>query len=132
MSVSSSLTPLPVAVPLLGAALIACLRRWLSRAAADSLGISLAAITLAVSSLLLAHVIHGPSVYWFGNWHPRGSIILGIGFVAEPISAGLSVLASALTLLSLVFSWRLVASGSNHFQPLMLIFLAAMCGFSLT
>ncbi len=132
MSAPFPLTPLPVAVPLLGAAMIACLRRWLSRAAADTLGILMAAITLAISSLLLAHVIHGPSVYWFGNWHPRGSIILGIGFVAEPISVGLSVLASALTLLSLVFSWRLVASGSNHFQPLMLIFLAAMCGFSLT
>src|SRR6202012_1386070 len=37
-----------------------------------------------------------------------------------------------LTLLSLIFSWRLVESGSNHFQPLMLIFLAAMCGVSLT
>jgi multicomponent Na+:H+ antiporter subunit D len=116
----------------MGAALIACLRRLLNRAAADSLGILLAAITLAVSSLLLAGVVHGPSVYWFGNWHPRGLVILGIGFVADPISAGLCVLASALTLLSLVFSWRLVASGSNHFQPLMLIFLAAMCGFSLT
>jgi Proton-conducting membrane transporter len=128
----SPLTPLPVAVPLIGAALIACLRRWLNRAAADSLGILVTAITLAISSLLLARVIDGPSVYWFGNWYPRGSIILGVSFVAEPISTGLCVLASTLTLLSLIFSWRLVASGSNHFQPLMLIFLAAMCGFSLT
>lgn len=92
----------------------------------------MAGLTLAVSWLLLAKVIHGPMVYWFGNWFPRGSIILGISFVADPISAGLAVLASTLTLLSLVFSWRLVESGSNHFQPLMLIFLAAMCGFSLT
>jgi multicomponent Na+:H+ antiporter subunit D len=71
-------------------------------------------------------------VYWFGYWFPRGSMALGIGFVADPISAGLAVLAATLTLLALVFSWRLVNSGSNHFQPLMLIFLAAMSGFSLT
>jgi len=129
---SSPFTPLPVAVPLIGAALLACLRRWLSRAAADSVGIGFAALTLGVSCFLLAKVIHAPNVYWFGNWFPRGSVVLGISFVADPISAGLAVLASTLTLLSLIFSWRLVESGSNYFQPLMLIFLAAMCGFSLT
>jgi multicomponent Na+:H+ antiporter subunit D len=117
---------------MVGAALIASLRKWLNRAATDSLGIFFAAGTLALASLLLAHAIHRPSVYWFGNWFPRGSVVLGIGFVSDPISSGLAVLASVLTLLSLVFSWRLIESGSNHFQPLMLIFLAAMCGFSLT
>lgn len=132
MSESSVLTPLPVAVPLVGAALMACLRKWLSRAMADSLGIAFAALTLAVAIALLLRAIHIPGVYWFGNWFPRGSVVLGISFVADPISTGLTVLASTLTLLSLVFSWRLVESGSNHFQPLMLIFLAAMCGFSLT
>lgn len=132
MTSSSPLTPLPVAVPLIGAALLACLRRWLSRAVADSAGIVFAALTLVISAFLLAKVIHAPCVYWFGNWFPRGSVVLGISFVADPISVGLAVLASTLTLLSLIFSWRLVDSGSNHFQPLMLIFLAAMCGFSLT
>ena len=132
MNVPSTLTPLPVALPLLGAALMASLRKWLTRAMADSLAISLAAGTLVIGLLLLATVLHGPSVYWFGNWYPRGTIILGISFVAEPISAGLCVLAASLALLSLVFSWRLVDSGSNHLQPLLLIFLAAMCGFSLT
>jgi multicomponent Na+:H+ antiporter subunit D len=132
MNAPSILTPLPIAVPMVGAALIASLRKWLSRAAADTLGISFAAITLVLASLLLVHAVHAPSVYWFGNWFPRGSVVLGISFVADPISAGLAVLASTLTLLSFMFSWRLVESGSNHFQPLMLIFLAAMCGFSLT
>jgi multicomponent Na+:H+ antiporter subunit D len=37
-----------------------------------------------------------------------------------------------LTLLALLFSWRFVDSGGNHFQPLMLVFLAAMSGFVLT
>jgi multicomponent Na+:H+ antiporter subunit D len=96
------------------------------------MGILVTVLTLAVSCLLLAKVIHGPTVYWFGNWYPRGSVVLGISFLADPISVGLAVLAATLTLLSLIFSWRLVESGSNHFQPLMLIFLAAMCGFSLT
>ncbi|HEY1579955.1 MAG TPA: proton-conducting transporter membrane subunit [Terracidiphilus sp.] len=132
MSAPSLLTPLPVAVPLVGAALLACLRRWLSRAAADSIAILFSGATLAISCCLLSRAIHGPSVYWFGYWFPRGSMALGIGLVAEPVGAGLAVLAAALTFLALVFSWRLIDSGSNHFQPLMLIFLAAMSGFSLT
>jgi multicomponent Na+:H+ antiporter subunit D len=115
-----------------GAALIACLRKWLNRTSADTLGVLFAAATLVISCLLLSKAVHGFSVYWLGNWFPRGSIVLGIGLVADPVSVGLAVLASTLTLLSLVFSWRLTDSGSNHFQPLMLIFLAAMCGFSLT
>lgn len=119
-------------MPLVGAALMACLRKWLNRAVADSLGILLAGLTLVISCVLLMRVVHGPIMYWFGNWHPRGSIVLGIGFLADPISVGLTVLAATLTFLGLVFSWRLVDSGSDHFQPLMLIFLGAMCGFSLT
>jgi len=117
---------------MVGAALIAGLRKWLSRRLADSLGILFAAATLMVSSALLAASIHSPGVYWFGNWFPRGSVVLGIGFVAEPVGVGLAVLAATLTLLSLVSSWRLIDSGANYFQPLMLIFLAGMCGFSLT
>ena len=57
---------------------------------------------------------------------------LGITFVVDPIGAGLACLAALLTLLSLIYSWRCVDSGANHFQSLMLVFLAAMCGFSLT
>jgi len=132
LSTPSPLTPLPVAVPLVGAAAMACLRKILNRTAADSFAISIAAATAIFSWLLLIRVIQGPVVYWFGNWYPRGSIVLGIGLVADPVSAGVAVLASIVTLFSLVFAWRLVDSGSNHFQPLMLIFLAAMCGFSLT
>jgi multicomponent Na+:H+ antiporter subunit D len=128
----SNLPPLPVATPLVGAALIAAMRKWLSRAAADSLGIFFAAVTLAITTAILLHSIRSTEVYWFGNWYPRGSMALGIGFVIDPIGAGLATLAALLTLLALVFAWRFVDSGTNHFQPLILIFLAAMCGFSLT
>ena len=43
-----------------------------------------------------------------GNWYPRGSIVLGIAFVVDPVAAGLAMLAAVLTLLALVFSWRFV------------------------
>ncbi len=122
-----------VAVPLLGAALLAAARKWLSRVAMDALGLVVALATLGIAATLLVGAVHhGASVYWQGGWWPRGSIAIGIAFVIEPIGTGLAVLAGVLTTLSLLFSWRFVDSGNKHLQPLMLIFLAAMCGFSLT
>jgi multicomponent Na+:H+ antiporter subunit D len=117
---------------LLGAGLLAALRKWLSRAAADSLSIAVAAGTLISSFLLLSHALQHTRVYWFGNWYPRGSVVLGITFVVDPVAAGLSSLACLLVLLALVFSWRFVDAGANHYHPLMLVFLAAMDGFVLT
>jgi multicomponent Na+:H+ antiporter subunit D len=124
---------LAVAVPLLGAAILTGVRKWFNRAAIDSLALLFAVSTLAISTwLLLSAAHHGASVYWMGGWWPRGSMALGIGFVIEPIGTGLAVLAALLTMFALLFSWRFVNSGANHFQPLMLVFLAAMSGFSLT
>ena len=127
-----ALIPLPVVVPMVGAALCAALRKWLPRAAADSLGIAFALITFVIAAIILRSATHGPSTYWFGNWYPRGSMVLGIGFVVEPIGAGLATLAALLTTMAMIFSWRFVDAGGNHFQPLMLVFLAAMSGFVLT
>ncbi len=127
-----NLAPLPVALPLLGAALIAVTRKWLSRTAADTIAVVFAGVTFAIAGRLLFHSAHATEVYWFGKWYPRGSMVLGITFVVDPISAGLATLASLLTVLALLFAWRFVDSGGNHLQPLMLLFLAAMCGFSLT
>lgn len=124
---------LVVAVPLLGAAILAAARKALNRIAMDALGIFISLATLGIAiALLMGAIHHGASVYWLGGWWPRGSMALGIGMVIEPIGAGLAVLAALLTSLALLFSWRFVDDGSKHLQPLMLIFLAAMCGFSLT
>ena len=131
-SIGGLLPGLPVAVPLAGAAFIACLRTWLKRWVADTLGLLFASLALVINALLLFRALHGPFVYWFGNWYPHGPMALGISFVIEPIGAGLATLAALLTVLALLFSWKYVDSGDNHFQPLMLIFLASMSGFVLT
>lgn len=124
---------LPVAVPLLGAAALTGARKWLSRAVMDTLALLVALATLVLCVVLLvASTRHGATVYWMGGWAPRGTMALGIGFVVEPIGAGLATLAALLTSLALLFSWRFIASGQRHLHPLMLIFMAAMCGFSMT
>lgn len=122
----------PVALPLLMAAFLAATRKWLPRLIIDLAAICVAACNTTCGILLLHQSWRVPLVEWFGNWHPRGQITLGIDFYIDPAAAGLGLLASVLTLLALIFSWRFLDEAHNYAQPLMLIFLSAMCGFSLT
>ncbi len=129
---ANALPALPIALPLLASAFLAGLRKHLPRCMADTIAIVTAAINIVLCGTLLLEAHTGTIVYWFGNWYPRGSMVLGINFVIDPVSAGLATLAAILTFLALLFSWRFIDSGSNHFQPLMLVFLTGMTGFSLT
>lgn len=129
----TTLSPaLPVAVPMLCAALLAAIRKWLPRFAVDMLA-CLAALFNVVFDLRLLHRSWSHNiVYWFGNWFPRGHMVIGIGFLIDPVGAALAFVAAFLTLLGLLYSWGHMDSGHNHYQPLMLIFLAAMSGFCFT
>ncbi len=129
----TTLIPLPVAVPLLVAALLALTGKWVGRRVTDTLAIATATGNLAMTVLILRGVWLQPQVYWFGNWWPRGGgIALGICFTVDAIGAALALLTALLTTAALTFSWKIFEDTENHFQPLMLIFMAAMCGFSYT
>ncbi|MEV4810400.1 Na+/H+ antiporter subunit D [Micromonospora avicenniae] len=93
------LLPLPVVVPLLGAALTLVLGRWprLQR------GISVAGLTttLAVAVVLLVEAYrHGPVVLAVGAWPPPVGIVL----VADQLAALMLVVSSAVTLCVLLYS----------------------------
>lgn len=123
---------LPVAVPMLSAAALSAVRKWLPRAGIDLLAVLTAALNLAFCLWLLRACWNHSIVYWFGNWFPRGHMVLGIGFFVGPVGAVLAAVAAFLTLLALIYSWGGMESGQNFYQPLMLIFLAAMTGFCFT
>lgn len=128
----SDLAPLPVAIPIVMAALLIAMSPLLSRVWRDILAIAAAAGTAAVCALLLTQSMHGSIVYWLGGWAPRHGIALGIGLVIDPLGAGLALLAAVLVLASLVFSWRYFDEIGALYPALMLIFLGAMDGFCLT
>lgn len=129
----TTLIPLPVALPLIVAAFIALTGQWLGRRFSDTLAIVTAAATVFATISILHGVWLQPYTYWFGNWWPRShNVVLSIGFTVDAVGASLAVLVSVLTTAGLIFSWRIFEDTENHFQPLMLIFMAAMCGFTYT
>lgn len=128
---TATLIPLPIAIPLLMAAFIALSGEWIGRRASDILAIATATASTVSTFLILRGVWLQLQVYWFGNWWPRrGGVVLGVCFTVDAIGAALAVLTALLTTAGLIYSWRIFEDNENHFQPLMLIFMAAMCGFS--
>jgi multicomponent Na+:H+ antiporter subunit D len=130
--IQNALPPLPVAMPLLLAALLAAFRQHLSRTVADVAALIGAGCNVAACALLFSQAQTQTIVYWFGGWQPRGSMALGISFVIDPAAAALALVCGGLTFLAILFSWRHTDAGANHFQPLMLVFLAGLSGFTLT
>jgi multicomponent Na+:H+ antiporter subunit D len=102
------------------------------RGLADWLGILTAGAVTAICGLLLFRAAHGTIVYWFGDWTPRGHAAIGISFVIDPLGAGLAGLVSLLVTFALIFSWRYFDAVRTYYHVLMLLFLGAMAGFSLT
>jgi multicomponent Na+:H+ antiporter subunit D len=108
-------------------------RHWTPRLLNDGIatGVGIAAVTLC--ALLVAHTAHGhPFAYWLGGWRPTHSVAIGISLSIDPIGAGLATYAALLITAALVYSWRYFEAADGLFHALMLLFLAAMVGFSLT
>jgi multicomponent Na+:H+ antiporter subunit D len=122
------LLPLLVAVPLLGAALLAAGGRRVPRAVAESGGC--AASALAVVLLLDSSP---PLVEWAGGRVPVHGESVGIVLVGDGPGLGMAALASTLTLAALVYSWHYFdeppRGHSGSFPALLLLFQAGMCGF---
>jgi multicomponent Na+:H+ antiporter subunit D len=125
--------PLTVLVPLIAAAALAALRPVANRLVADTVALGAAIATLVLCCVAVAHSGDRTIVYWWGAWTPRqGSIAVGIDFAFGPIDAGMAAFASALMVAALLFSWRFLKLVDNLFHAALLVFLAAMVGFSLS
>ncbi|QYC41572.1 Na(+)/H(+) antiporter subunit D [Nonomuraea coxensis DSM 45129] len=95
----NALVPLPVVMPLLGAALTLMLARRPNAQRAVSLTV-LGAGLLVAAALLVLTSLHGPLVVEVGGW----TAPLGIVLVADRFSALMLVVSAAVTLAVLVYS----------------------------
>lgn len=123
---------LPIAIPLLAAAILMALSHVLPRRLADSLAIAVASAVFLICGWLAWQSADEAIVYWFGGWQPRGKIAIGIAFYVDSLAAGLAALAALLTVGSLLFAWHFFDSVGTFFHVLMLVFLGAMAGFCLS
>jgi multicomponent Na+:H+ antiporter subunit D len=123
---------LPVALPLLVAAILVGLAPVCPRRAADAATLATAAVVTLLCLALLVRSLDEPVVYWFGGWTPRDGIALGVAFAVDPVGAALATLAGVLATAALTFSWRIFEAVRTLHHALMLVFLAGIVGFCLS
>lgn len=128
------MAPLPVVIPLMVAAVLAAIGSHLPRRVLDVVALATSAGMVAVCALLASESTGHVIVYWFGNWQPaaHSHFPVGICFMIDPIGAGLAAFTSLLVLAAFTFSWSYFESVKAIYHVLMLVFLAAMCGFCLS
>jgi len=124
--------PLPVAIPLAGAAILAATDHMLPAWVKEYPALVAAAATTALSIFVLAHTERADVLHWHGGWQPRHGVAIGVAFVAEPIGAGMAALAGVLVTAALLFSWHYLEEAPRLYRVLMLALLAGMSGFSLS
>lgn len=117
---------------MLGAAVLVASHVVARRRFADALATAVAASVAVMCLVLLAGSLDGPIVEWFGDWPPRDDVVIGIGFVIDPLGAGMASLCAGLVTAVFVYTWRYFDAVGVLFHALLLVFLAAICGFCLT
>jgi multicomponent Na+:H+ antiporter subunit D len=128
---AAPLMPLMIAVPVLAACLLIGAGGRLPRRGVDGAATVTAAGVTALAALLLA--ASGKRVVsWQGDWRPAHGLSVGIPLIADPIGAGLGLLAGGLMTCALLCSWRYIGPARGQFHALMLLFLAGMEGFALS
>lgn len=127
-----NLVPLIIALPLLTSSILIAFGNHLQRRLIESVSILINFVICLMCFKLLQVTYDGPIVYWFGGWMPSGYVALGIPFYVDIIAAGIAFMVSILTFGSLIFSWKYFKEIKGYYHALMLIFLASMCGFSLS
>ena len=129
---TSAVVPASVAVPLVGAALMAGFSWLLPRWARDLIAIAVALATTTLTLILMASSAGRPMIYWFSGWRPSGGMVIGIDYAIGPLGAGMASLAGLLASAALVYCWRYFDSARGRHHALVLIFLAASVDFCLT
>jgi multicomponent Na+:H+ antiporter subunit D len=128
----SAVVPASIAVPLVGAALLAGFSRLLPRWARDAIAIAVALATTTLTLILMAASAGRPMIYWFSGWRPVAGAAIGVDYAVGPLGAGMASLSGLLASAALVYCWRYFDSARGRHHALVLIFLAGSVDFCLT
>lgn len=128
----SWIPPLLVAIPLLAAVVAAGLDHITPTPVQDALVVACSATTTALAVVLLWHAESHEVVHWFGGWQTRHGVALGIDFAVGPLAAGMCAVIGLVVTLALLYSLTFLREAARLFDALMLVALAAMCGFAMS
>jgi multicomponent Na+:H+ antiporter subunit D len=128
----SWIPPLLVAVPLLSAAVTAGLDHITPDPVQDALVLAASAATTVLAFVLLWHAETHEVVHWFGGWRPQHGVALGIDLAVGPLAAGMCVVIGVVVTLTLLYSLTFLHEAARLYDSLMLVALAAMCGFAMS
>ncbi len=124
--------PLPAAIPLLAAAVLVAAGHIAPRRLQDGFAVVAAASATGFAVVVVVASQDGTLLHWVGGWHVRGGVAFGVAFAADPLGAGMAVLATGVATLVLVYSWTYMRNASQTYDVLVLTFAGAMAGFALT
>ncbi len=133
---TADLLPLAVAVPLIGAVLLAAAGNVMPRVVRDAVVTAFALATVADLAVLWRRAGDGRVSAWLGGWRPHRGESVGIVLLGDRTGIGVALLAALLVLAVVCYSWRYFAEPparhAGTFPALILLFEAGMCGFALT
>jgi multicomponent Na+:H+ antiporter subunit D len=121
--------PVIVAVPLLTAAVVAGGDHVMPSRLKDALGMAGMAAVCGLGVLLMLTSERHDVVHWFGGWHPRGGVAIGVDFAVDPFAAATTALAGGVGLLTLAYARSYLEDAARLFDALFLLMCAAVCGF---
>jgi multicomponent Na+:H+ antiporter subunit D len=125
-------TALPVVVPFITAAVLVILRPLSRRWVNDAVSIAGVTTVIVLCAILLERSARRPFAYWMGGFKPVHDVTIGISLSVDPLGAGLALFSAVLVLAALAYSAHYFDAVDGLFHALMLLFAAAMVGFSLT
>src|SRR4051812_27411932 len=128
----ADLAPIAIVIPLLTAAVLVGAAVVLPRSVVDVASVVAAVAVTVLCALVLSDAAKHTIVYWFGGWTPRHGVAIGVSFTIDQIGAGLALFVAITFVAAFMFSWRYFVVVGPFFHALMLVFLAAMIGFSYT
>jgi multicomponent Na+:H+ antiporter subunit D len=119
-----------IALPLVAAAVLAGVGRWISRGVADTATAAVATLSLVLALTLLWEHSATRQVAWMGGYDPHDRSSVGVALVADRSADVMVVLASVLVLAAVVYSWSYLEDVHASEHTLVLVFLAGMTGFA--
>lgn len=129
----SLIPPLCIAIPLAAGALLVPFTAHAPKRLGSAVTTLVAALVCAMAALVAIYCsTRAPLELWMGGWTPHTGMAVGISLHVDAMSAGLAALVAFLVFIASFYTWDGFDTAGTLFHAILLVFLAAMCGYAMT